>query len=140
MRNGVATLLVGIRDYRENECSGGVDSTILLNEAVRRLTDDPYLTLGVEADSDEAAIKKAYRKLALQFHPDKSKATSSVFRAVQGADVSIHPSRPVDEVMQHFSPSIHWEGKQSSCVEGAWVRNIDGASFSHLRHAVFRVQ
>lgn len=32
---------------------------------------DPYRILGVDADSDAAAIKKAYRKLVLSCHPDK---------------------------------------------------------------------
>jgi DnaJ-class molecular chaperone len=29
--------------------------------------------LGVERDSDQSAIKKAYYKLAQQYHPDKNK-------------------------------------------------------------------
>ena len=33
---------------------------------------DYYEVLGVEKSSDEATIKKAYRKLAMQFHPDKN--------------------------------------------------------------------
>ena len=33
---------------------------------------DYYKILGVERDADEKAIKRAYRRLAVQFHPDKN--------------------------------------------------------------------
>ena len=33
---------------------------------------DPYSILGVARGADEADIKKAYRKLAMQYHPDKN--------------------------------------------------------------------
>eukprot|EP00956_Cyclotella_meneghiniana_P027022 scaffold59779_cov34-Cyclotella_meneghiniana.AAC.2 len=51
--------------------------------------------LGVEPDADERTLKIAYRKLALQFHPDKWKSTSdhgmsrkdaeNKFKAIQSA-------------------------------------------------------
>ncbi len=34
---------------------------------------DPYQTLGIERTADDAAIKKAYRKLAKELHPDRNK-------------------------------------------------------------------
>lgn len=38
---------------------------------------DYYKILGVDRNADAAAIKKAYRKLARQFHPDMNKATDA---------------------------------------------------------------
>lgn len=49
---------------------------------------DYYEILGIEKNADEATIKKAYRKLALQFHPDKNpddKAAEEKFKEASEA-------------------------------------------------------
>lgn len=55
-------------------------------EAVLRIKKckDYYEILGVNKDATDSDIKKAYKKLALQMHPDKNKCpgASEAFKAV----------------------------------------------------------
>src|SRR4051812_15963280 len=49
---------------------------------------DLYSVLGVARDADEDAIKKAFRKLAMKYHPDKSpgKASETKFKEINQAN------------------------------------------------------
>ena len=51
------------------------------------MTQDPYEILGVDRDADDATIKKAYRRLARQLHPDVNPdpATQERFKEVSAA-------------------------------------------------------
>lgn len=48
--------------------------TCLLAATVLAKGKDYYKTLGVKRNANEAQLKKAYRKLAMKYHPDKVKA------------------------------------------------------------------
>lgn len=46
---------------------------------------DYYKVLGVERGADEAEIKRAYRKLAQQYHPDKESGSEEQFKLINEA-------------------------------------------------------
>lgn len=52
-------------------------------------TKDLYEVLGVTKEATDSDLKKAYRKLALQFHPDKNKAPGAA-EAFKGKSLSLH--------------------------------------------------
>ncbi|CAJ1051718.1 dnaJ homolog subfamily C member 14 [Xyrichtys novacula] len=55
---------------------------------------DPFTVLGVEVDATEAELKKAYRQLAVQVHPDKNKhpRAGEAFKVLRAAwDIVSNP-------------------------------------------------
>lgn len=57
----------------------------LLEGALARLGNDPYLALQVEATCSVAQARAAFRRLALRYHPDKNVDTASLFRTIKHA-------------------------------------------------------
>lgn len=61
---------------------------------------DYYTLLKIEPNADLSTIKKAYRKLAMQYHPDKTgnnQYTESYFREIQEAYLTLSDTRKREE-------------------------------------------
>ena len=67
-----------------------------------RRCQDYYEILGLSKDAAETELKKSYRKLALQFHPDKNKAPGAgeAFKAIGNAYAVRDAPRWVNNFME----------------------------------------
>jgi hypothetical protein len=86
---------------------------------------DPYVVLGVDRSASAATIKQAYRRLAMQSHPDTSTApdAESTFRSVVEAYVALTERKPYGSAARSRQSASASRGSSSSVVdEDAWRR------------------
>ncbi|KAL1918321.1 uncharacterized protein VTP21DRAFT_2981 [Calcarisporiella thermophila] len=81
---------------------------------------NPYEILGVSESTNPAAIKKAYRKLSLRFHPDKIQASSEKEKlAAEAKFVDItkaYKALTDEEARKNFEEFGHPDGRQAFTV------------------------
>ncbi|XP_055682177.1 dnaJ homolog subfamily B member 12 [Lutzomyia longipalpis] len=103
-------------------------------EAVKRIKKckDYYEVLGVSKDATDSEIKKAYKKLALQLHPDKNKAPGAVeaFKAVGNAaailtDSEKRKSYDLYGEQSHAGRTEHAAHNYSGFQFGGYSRGFD---------------
>ena len=91
---GIATLLVATfapeLDGVERASRLAEDATALLKAALDGVRKHPRQALGINEEATASDAKKAYRKLALKLHPDKTNgATSELFAALTEAHKAV---------------------------------------------------
>lgn len=81
------------------------------------MAEDPYRALGVSKDSSDAEIKRSYRKLARQYHPDRNPndtAAEERFKSIQTAYESIGSSEARREWDQQRRMEEMFRGRKPS--------------------------
>ena len=101
-----------------------------LNNLNSNMNKSPYEILGVPRDATEDQIKKAYRKLALQFHPDKNRDENAAekFKEISQAYSDI-TNNDADDIFEEF-PELRELFKMFGPAFG--ISNQDVTSFESI--------
>jgi len=86
-----------------------------------------YETLGVAKDSTPAEIKKAYRKLALKFHPDKNKGDKGAetkFKGISEAYAVLSDAEKKQQYDRYGSTDFHQRYSQEDIFRGFDLNDI----------------
>jgi len=91
---------------------------------------DFYQTLGVPKSASEADIKKAYRRLAHEHHPDKDKGDASKFKEVNEAYQVLSDPQKRQQYDQFGSGYQNQAGRQGFNGQGFDQNGFDFGSFA----------
>jgi curved DNA-binding protein CbpA len=104
---------------------------------------DPYSTLGIERDATPEQIKEAYRRKAMEAHPDRGGSTDDMARINAAYDTLSDPKRrAMYDQTGNMSEPQSVESKAASMLAQVFASFIDGGgSQDFLRSAksVFEV-
>ena len=101
---------------------------------------DYYKTLGVEKGATESEIKKAYRKLAQQYHPDTGKGDEKKFKEITEAYEVIGDKQKRAQYDQFGSAGPGFGGGQGGGFGGFDFRNVNvdfGGNFGDIFDTFF---
>lgn len=96
---------------------------------------DPYAVLGVDRSASEAEIKRAYRKLAKQYHPDRHPGDSEAQTKFAEINTANEILSDKEKRGQYDRGEIDAEGKQrfqGFQGGGAGFENIDPSAFADI--------
>jgi len=85
---------------------------------------DCYVVLGVERDASEADIKKAYRKLAMEYHPDRNKSDEAEERFKEITEAY--------EVLRDAEQRAAYDRYGEAALRGGGAGSPFDAGFAHV--------
>ncbi len=106
------------------------------------MIDDPYKILGVSPDASDEEVKRAYRRLAKQYHPDLHPGDENAAKMMQKINAAYERIKNPEKAQQSHS-SQSYGGYGYDPFGGAWQRQsyagtADQYQQSAYQYIVFR--
>ena len=100
------------------------------------MIEDPYKILGVSPDASDEEIKKAYRKLAKQYHPDLNPGDPVAAKKMQQVNAAYEQIKNPEKAQPNPGSQSGYGGYGYDPFGGAWQRTYqqnhsDGDQYQH---------
>ena len=102
------------------------------------MIDDPYKVLGVSRDASDDEIKRAYRQLAKQYHPDRNPGDAAAARKMQEINAAYEQIKNPEKAAPHSSSQGSYGsygGYGYDPFGGAWQQNSRQSGDSYQNSA-----
>ncbi len=104
------------------------------------MVSDPYKVLGVSPDASDEEIKRAYRRLAKQYHPDRNPGDQLAAKKMQEINAAYEQIKNPEKATQQnpYGGYDPYRGYQRSYQQGSADDSYQQAAYNYIRYGRYR--
>ena len=106
------------------------------------MIDDPYKILGVSREASDEEIKRAYRRLAKQYHPDRNPGDAEAARKMQQVNAAYEQIKNPEKAQQNAGYGGYgydpFGGSYQRTYQQSEGDNYQQAAYNYIRYGRYR--